>query len=71
MLPCYEGFFSNLTFAIIARILCGNHLNILHPKFETCFEVGFALFECLKTDLQHIERAVHVFRRSIFNLLLV
>ena len=28
ILPCYEGFFGNLIFAIIARILCGNHLNI-------------------------------------------
>ena len=27
ILPCCEGFFSNLIFAIIARILCGNYLN--------------------------------------------
>ena len=27
ILPCYEVFFGNLIFAIIARMLCGNHLN--------------------------------------------
>ena len=27
ILPCYEAFFGNLIFAIIARMLCGNHLN--------------------------------------------
>ena len=28
ILPCYEAFFGNLIFAIIARMLCGNHLNL-------------------------------------------
>ena len=27
ILPCYEAFFGNLIFAIIVRMLCGNHLN--------------------------------------------
>ena len=27
ILPCYEAFFGNLIFAIIARMLCGSHLN--------------------------------------------
>ena len=27
ILPCLRGFFGNLIFAIIARMLCGNHLN--------------------------------------------
>ena len=27
ILPCYEAFFGNLIFAIIARMLCGNRLN--------------------------------------------
>ena len=27
ILLCYEAFFGNLIFAIIARMLCGNHLN--------------------------------------------
>ena len=28
ILPCKEGFFGNLIFAIIAQMLCGNHLNL-------------------------------------------
>ena len=27
ILPCYEVFFGNFVFAIIAQMLCGNHLN--------------------------------------------
>ena len=33
MLPCSEVFFGNLIFAIIARMLCGNHLN-LHWQYK-------------------------------------
>ena len=29
-----RGFFGNLIFAIIARMLCGNYLNIIHIKFN-------------------------------------
>ena len=28
ILPCYEAFFGNLIFAIIAQMLCGNHLKL-------------------------------------------
>ena len=30
-----RGFFGNLIFAIIARMLCGNHLNKYHSKHDT------------------------------------
>ena len=33
VLPCSEVFFGNLIFAIIARMLCGNHLN-LHWQYK-------------------------------------
>ena len=32
ILPCCEVFFGNLIFAIIARMLCGNHLNCLDGR---------------------------------------
>ena len=35
MLPCLEVFFGNLIFAIIARMLRGNHLNALTNKTTT------------------------------------
>ena len=30
---CYEAFFGNLIFAIIARMLCGNHLNQIDASY--------------------------------------
>ena len=29
ILPCYEAFVGKLIFAIIAPMLCGNHLNVI------------------------------------------
>ena len=40
ILPCYEVFFGNLIFAIIARMLCGNHLK--------CFSLAVPLPEMLR-----------------------
>ena len=35
LLPCYEAFFGNLIFAIIARMLCGNHLKLSESMLIT------------------------------------
>lgn len=32
IIPCHKVFFGNLIFTIIARMLCGNHLNQLGVK---------------------------------------
>ena len=34
ILPRYEAFFGNLIFAIIARMLCGNHLNLFQKQLK-------------------------------------
>ena len=47
MLPCYDAFFSNLIFAIIARMLCGNHLHKLFVReiLSLSFVCGAYFFE--------------------------
>ena len=34
ILPCYEAFCGNLIFAIIARMLCGNHLHLFKKQLK-------------------------------------
>ena len=45
ILPCHEAFFGNLIFAIIARMLCGNHLNLL--SFVDNMQRSIVLFDVL------------------------
>ena len=42
ILPCYEVFFCNLIFAIIARMLRGNHLNPVTVRSKQSSFDGFS-----------------------------
>jgi len=53
-----RGFFGNLIFAIIAQILCGNHLNLRsRERFEAViFCVNALVGNQSKSNLFHFER---------------
>ena len=40
-----RGFFGNLIFAIIARMLCGNHLNCVHRENSVCLRNEYIISE--------------------------
>ena len=40
ILPCCEAFFGNLIFAIIAQMLCGNHLKLTWAKNKESYDYG-------------------------------
>ena len=60
ILPCYEAFFGNLIFAIIARMLCGNHLNHNQNPFLQSFLLFLLVWRVLQKFLKGKSDAVRV-----------
>ena len=61
ILPCYEAFFGNLIFAIIARMLCGNHLK---RYLQRNFARSFYSLEFLLRDLTSCVSQCNLFECS-------